>query len=288
LVDNFIRGSNDNDYSNLHNFNNVQISTIDLTVEANYEQLFLKDDLVINCVAVNGTQNFYEIPYSVIKNSAIPAILAVEYASRAKVAKYIYLGSSESYAGSVVTGLAPIPTPESVPLTISDITNVRWSYALSKTIGESACFSANREFGLNFVILRIHNIYGPRMGYEHVIPDLIKKFKSGNGEVHGLQESRSFMFVSDLVEIIWKLSLLESANKIILNVGSQVETEINTLAIAIRDYVNPELQIREAGQFNGSVARRCPDTSLLRGLIDYFETDLATGLQQTIDWYQRV
>ena len=106
--------------------------------------------------------------------------------------KYIYFGSSESYAGGLDLGIIELPTKESIPLVVPDIENIRWSYGASKTLGEIATISNHVQNKLNFLIVRLHNIYGPRMGVKHVIPDLIQRFLAFNGGVYGLDETRSF------------------------------------------------------------------------------------------------
>ena len=77
-------------------------------------------------------------------------------------------------------GIAGIPTPENVPFAFPDSRNLRWSYGMSKAIGEASCWAINHESDIDFTIIRVHNVYGPRMGLEHVIPDLITKFLAGD------------------------------------------------------------------------------------------------------------
>jgi UDP-glucose 4-epimerase len=283
-VDNFLRGKNDELQTKLCSMKNYKFVNLDLSVESEYYGLFQQGDLVYNCAALNGTQNFYSSPLSVIANSAIPAIYAAKYAALAKVDRYTYFGSSESYAGGLALGLIPIPTPEKIPLALPDVSEVRWSYATSKTMGEVAAFAAKKEFGLHIQILRIHNIYGPRMGDKHVIPDLIEKFRGNDFSVHGVHETRSFFYVEDLIDVLLSLSIMDSVPEI-LNIGSMSEMRIGDLAILIAKLMNASGDIVPVEGFSGSVLRRCPDTSLLNSIVDFTETPIETGLSKTIDWY---
>lgn len=285
LVDNFIRGANDEDFLKLSGLQNVNFAELDLSKESSFENLFNKSDLVINCAALNGTQNFYQVPLDVMLNTGISAFFAARYAALAQVHKYIYLGSSESYAGGVNLGFVGVPTSESVPLVIENIENIRWSYSLGKTFGEIACYSANSQLGLNFQILRIHNIYGPRMGNKHVIPDLIEKFRLGNMEVPGHGESRAFMYIDDLVGVVRFLIANENNDIKLMNVGSQTETLIKILAEKIAKVLEIEKAIKPLESWPGSVKRRLPDTSLLRSMYAFDETSLDEGLDKTISWY---
>jgi len=285
LVDNFIRGANDEDFLKLSGLQNVNFAELDLSKESSFENLFNKSDLVINCAALNGTQNFYQVPLDVMLNTGISAFFAARYAALAQVHKYIYLGSSESYAGGVNLGFVGVPTSESVPLVIENVENIRWSYSLGKTFGEIACYSANSQLGLNFQILRIHNIYGPRMGNKHVIPDLIEKFRLGNMDVPGHGESRAFMYIDDLVGVVRFLIANENNDIKLMNVGSQTETLIKILAEKIAKVLEIEKAIKPLESWPGSVKRRLPDTSLLRSIYAFDETSLDEGLDKTISWY---
>ena len=68
------------------------------------------------------------------------------------------------YASSFKLNLCEVPTDEKVPLSIDDISNPRWSYAVSKIFGECALNSYGKKYPLNYNIVRFHNVYGPRMG----------------------------------------------------------------------------------------------------------------------------
>jgi len=286
LIDNFLNSEHDTEFSKLICKPNVKYKYLDLSIEENYIDLFEVGDTVINCVALNGTQNFYTSPTLVLRNSAITAILAAEFAASSGVKKYIYFGSSESYAGGLNLKLFDLPTPENIPLAIPDIRNTRWSYGISKTIGEMATISNHSDFKLNYLILRLHNIYGPRMGIKHVIPDLVNRFKLNDGGVYGLNETRSFLFIEDFVSVFLKILSSNTLDQnTTYNIGSQNEVLIEDLAIMIKNHMKSQVSIYSLGNFEGSVLRRCPDTSRIRSQISYMETSLEIGIAKTVDWY---
>ena len=287
LVDNLIRGVEDKEFKKLIEKESVSFQELDLSREISYKDLFRPRDIVINCAALNGTQNFYQIPVEVLRHSAITSILAGEFVAKNNVSKYIYFGSAESYAGGVNLGIIKVPTPENVPLVIDCPENVRWSYAASKTIGEIATIANQKQLGLNAVILRVHNIYGPRMGDKHVIPDLVYKFSKGNFEVQGAHESRAFMYVNDLVNVILKFIFdFDSFPDLIFNIGSSREINIRDLAIMIMNELGLTQQLIEIPSLEGSVLKRVPDTNKLRNLLEFEETDLKDGIRNYIDWFK--
>ena len=201
LVDNFVRSEFDSEFRELINKPNCEFIEADARDMKILEQIIKPEDVVFNLIAFNGTGNFYEVPSDVISHSALTGINIALVCATKKVKSYYYFGSSESYAGGIENSWVPLPTPEKVPFVISDPSNPRWSYAISKQIGEMACHANGFQHGLNFLIFRIHNIYGPRMGFDHVVPDLIRKFAKGDGTVLGPDQTRSFLYIDDAVKL---------------------------------------------------------------------------------------
>lgn len=191
--------------------------------------------------------------------------------------RYYYFGSSESYAGGFDFGLINLPTPEEVPHVFPSVDEARWSYGISKSLGEFASMAAHSQYGLEVCILRIHNVFGPRMGDKHVIPDLVRKFSSGSGQVFGLKETRSFLYVDDLVDAFLKLRSLSNLPNVI-NVGSNEEVSISDLAHLLQSLLEVSVNIEDAGNFSSSVKRRIPDIELLKSIIDFRVSSLRDGL----------
>ena len=288
LVDNFVRSARDNDFNSLTLCENVQFVEMDLSIQGSYSNLFQQGDIVINCVAFNGTNNFYKFPVDVVRHSAITAIYAAEYAAKATVSKYLYFGSAESYAGGINLGLTNVPTAENVPLIIDNPRNVRWSYAASKTMGEIATVANLNQYGLDAKIFRVHNIYGPRMGFDHVVPDLVRNFLSGKFEVHGIKESRAFMYIDDLVFIITRFIFDDELDEnLIYHIGSTQETKIQDLADLILKTLEIKQTVIPGPNLEGSVLRRIPDISLLKKRFDFRETDLKDGIRNYVDWFRK-
>ena len=78
--------------------------------------------------------------------------------------------------------------------------------------------------------------------------------------------------------------MLESVPEV-LNIGSMNEVRIGDLANLITRLMNISDAIVPVEGFSGSVLRRCPDTSLLKSIVDFTETPLEAGLAKTIEWY---
>ncbi len=290
LVDNFVRSEFDSEFRELINQANCEFIEADARDEKFLAQLIQPADVVYNLIAFNGTGNFYEVPSDVISHSALTGINIARICAVKKVKKYYYFGSSESYAGGVENSWVPLPTPENVPFVISDPSNPRWSYAISKQIGEMVCYANRVQYGLDFLIFRIHNIYGPRMGFDHVVPDLIKKFANGDGKVLGPEQTRSFLYIDDAIKLILELSVKSEAGDIsesVINIGSDLEVRIQEVAEILKCLINPALDLVSQEAPVGSVARRKPDIGTLRKYISFDPLSISEGLARTKqDYFQ--
>lgn len=263
---------------------NVKYIEADLSREA--ECNLLPDvDIVYHLAALNGTQNFYEKPFDVLKNSSIPTLYLLERFRSA--GKFVYAGSSESYAGGVNMGAVEVPTGENVPHIIEDIANPRWSYACAKTFGEVACMNAYSQFGTKVLIVRFHNVYGPRMGKNHVIPDFIKRALKNSYVLFGAFNTRSFIYSEDAAYDLIDLTK-KSTFPNVFNIGGGIEVSMLEIAKIILELLGKsdcKIDIKSAPK--GSVLRRLPDLQRIDQLLgERPRVNLTEGLKKTVEWYK--
>lgn len=196
-----------------------------------------------------------------------------------------FASTSEVYAGSVMAGIAPVPTPERVPLSVPDLSNPRFAYATSKILGEAAITYS----GANAVIGRFHNVYGPRMGADHAIPALTRRLASlvPVVDIYGAEQTRSFCYVSDAVDAM--IRLMATNYRGVVNIGTDQEITVEELAGEIASTLDlDDVLIRRLPAPPGSVPRRCPDLTLLRSLTGYEpRVKLPEGLMETVPWVLR-
>lgn len=243
---------------------------------------------VVHLAAVNGTENFYERPELVL-DVGVRGMLAVVDACRAEdVGDLVVASSSEVYQSP-----PRIPTPEDVPLSIPDPANPRYSYAGSKILTELVALHYAEGFD-RVVVFRPHNIYGPDMGWEHVIPQLaVQAAELAEAQPDGplpvvLQgdgtQTRAFMHVDDCARAL--LLLLEAGgHRETYHVGNPEEVDVRQLAQQIARALGREATIKTADLPAGSTTRRCPDIGKLRSLGFEPRIPLAEGLPPTVRWY---
>ena len=289
VCDNLSRGKMDNEFSSLCKKGNVRFITADLTLDKGFQELERDYDCVYHLAAINGTRYFYEIPDRVLKTNILVVLNFLEWLVKIKYqAKLVWLSSSEAYAGGYNLTNMPIPTPETVPLIIEDVFNPRFSYAGSKIAGELLCINYAKQHRFSLSIVRPHNIYGPRMHEEHVIPELILRIikKQNPFKLYGGQQSRSFCYIDDFIKGITLVAGSGKSKGEIINIGNDEEITIQDLAKKMFDLFGFHPQIESLPAPQGSVARRCPDINKARGLLGYApEVELEEGLKRTYEWY---
>ena len=182
----------------------------------------------------------------------------------------VFASTSEVYAASVAAHLAPIPTPEDVPL-LADPVSTRGAYALSKIVGEGMV----RHGHARHVILRYHNVYGPGQGRGFVIPELIH-----GAPVHNPAATRAFCYIDDAVE--GTLLAAQHPGEVV-NVGNDEEVRIGDLAHMIQ---GDTISLVVSGARQGDPLRRCPDLTKLRALGYAPKVSLAEGLARTRAWWR--
>ena len=290
LCDNLFRGRMDDDLKQLLTLPNVTFQELDLTDQTQLIHLPTDQDMVFHLAAVNGTRYFYEMPYEVIKTNLLSLINVLDWMEEAGCRKLVWTSSSEAYAGGVTTGLVGVPTSEESPLIITDVSNPRFTYAGSKIAGELLCWHYAMSRGVRATIVRTFNVYGPRMGYEHVIPEFITRILNRESpfRVYGSDQSRAFCYVSDFITGLALVAERTDEGQVrTINLGNDQEVVIRNLAerlFEISDY-HPTLENLPSPE--GSVNRRCPDLTLAKELLGYRpQVPLEQGLRKTYEWYK--
>lgn len=123
-------------------------------------------DCVCHLAFVNGTEFFYTKPEIVLDVGVKGIINVIDGCIENGVKELVLASSSEVYQTP-----GTIPTDEKVAMSIPDPLNPRYSYAGGKIISELMAINFGRKYFDRVVIFRPHNVYGPDMGWEHVIPN---------------------------------------------------------------------------------------------------------------------
>ncbi len=293
LADNFFRGKRDKDFEALLTNPSITLIEADLSQKESWDTLGTGYDSVYHLVGINGTKLFYEIPHEVLRIGVSSTMNALDW-FRLKNAvpngKILYTSSNEAYASALEAfGKLPLPTPENVPLVIADTYNPRWSYGGQKLIGELFFIHYSKAYNFRMSIVRPHNFYGPRAGYEHVIPQMIGRIAKREDPftIYGADETRSFCYINDAVEAIQAVMESQTADGGTYHIGTNIETNMEELAehlFSVAKWHPSKTEKKKAP--SGSVKRRLPDVSKIKREVSWeAKMPLEEGLRKTIEWY---
>ena len=281
VFDNYRRGK----ISSLTKNKNLRIIKGDITNRNQVKKALNKVDTVIHLAYINGTEFFYKYPDKILEIAAKGIINIIECSIEKNIQELYLASSSEVYQNPKI-----IPTPEEIPLIIPDVLNPRYTYGGGKILTELYGVHYAKYFK-KLIIFRPHNVYGPNMGNEHVIPQLLikaNKIKNSKKSLRILgngNQTRSFIYISDFVNS-FDLILKKGKNRNIYNIGNEQEISINNLVKKIKKTVDIKNKVINIENHKGSPDRRCPDNTKLVKLGYKMSIDLNKGLYLTNEWYK--
>jgi nucleoside-diphosphate-sugar epimerase len=289
LVDNMSRGVQDDAMADLARQPGFSIHVADLRDRGSLDDIGTDFTDVVHFAALLGVQNVLDRPYAVLRENISMLETLLDVAERqSSLERFLFPSTSEVYVGTQQYYELPIPSPETTPLAVSDLSKPRTSYMLSKIYGEALVHQA----GMPFTIIRPHNFYGPRMGLSHVVPQLLQRIHdSADGDelvVYSMDHQRTFCYIDDAVEYIWRLMATGEADQGTFNIGVQdPEVTIGQLAEMLCGIVGRDLKIVAGETTPGSPYRRCPDMKHTIAVTDHEPAvSLHEGVSRTYDWYR--
>ena len=285
VVDTMVRG----DANRLADvIDEVELHSCDVRNEDALEKAFRRAELVIHLAAINGTENFYKRPELVLDVGIRGALAVVNAGRAAGVLDLVVASTAEVYQTPDV-----VPTPETVQLMLPDSLNPRYSYGGSKIATELIALNYGQDHYRQVQVFRPHNVYGPDMGWKHVIPQFITRAVTASRgvasavpfEIQGVgDETRAFCFVDDVVDGILQMYAL-GGHREVYHIGNDEEVTIRDLASRVGAALGVELDIRPGEPTVGGTNRRCPDIAKMRSLGYQPQVPLDAGLERTVGWY---
>lgn len=261
----------------------------DFAESAAWDRLAQQYDHVYHLAAIVGVNRTLAHPDEVMRVNTALVHHALRWLRGARVGRLVFASSSENYAATTDLFGAAVPTPETVPLTIGDVKHPRWTYAVSKVLGEAAFLHSAKPLGFEATVVRYQNAFGPNMGFRHAIPHIVERFVRGENpvQVYGATQTRAFCYVTDSVDGTVRAMQTARAAGEIYHVGNDVEItmrELTEAAGALMGYTGP---YADAPTYPGSVERRCPDLTNCRAELGYTpQVHWRDGLAKTVAWYR--
>ena len=286
IIDNFSKIKKNKDTLKILKKKNIILIEKDLSNILSYLKIY-NFDYIYHFAAILGVEKVINNPFKTLKENILSTVNLLEFSLKQKKLKKICFSStSEVYSYTLKKRLTNYPTPENVDFLISKDFQPRSSYLLSKIVGEYLMNYSK----LNYVIFRPHNIFGAKMGFAHVIPQLTKKILTSKENKILIQNSnhkRTFCHIDFAIELILKISHNKNTSKKIFNIGSpEKEIKIIDLAKKIKRILNSKkkLIINTNYRFDSPEKRR----PLMSNSIRYIKAkhNFDNKLRSTVLWYK--
>ena len=228
--------------------------------------------------AVASVQASIDDPIGTHGANLVGTLQLLEAGRHAGVTRFLYASSAAIYGDTSMVPVAETTTPR--PLS---------PYAADKLAGEHYLQFYGAKHGLRATAFRFFNIYGPRQDpsspYSGVISIFVDRALTGRPVTvfgDGCQ-TRDFVYVGDLVEILYAALDSEKMTGQTMNVGRGVECTLLELLSALETVVGTAMERRHEPPRIGDIARSCADTGRLRALLGWVpQTDLAAGLTRLV------
>ncbi len=277
-VDNLVTGSTDN-IAHLHGNPNFEY------VEQDIIQPYTVDgpvDYVFNFASPASPVDFAKIPLEILLVGSAGTHNTLELA-RQKGAQFLMASTSEVYGDPLVH-----PQPEEYFGNVNPH-GIRAVYDEAKRYSEAVTFAYRRKFGMDAKIVRIFNTYGPRMRLDdgRVVPAFVSQALRGEPLtiLGDGKQTRSFCYVSDLIDGIYKLSQSEQSGPI--NVGNPIERTMLQFAEEILKATGSKSEITYFPATADDPKQRRPDITKARTLLGWEpRVALEDGLKDTIAYFK--
>ncbi|GIW06585.1 MAG: epimerase [Dehalococcoidia bacterium] len=244
----------------------------------------VEGDLYFHLASPASPVGYARYPIETMLTNSLGTHRLLELARRDR-ATFLLASTSEAYGDPQVH-----PQPETYWGNVNPI-GPRACYDESKRYGEALTITYVREFGLNARIVRIFNTYGPRNDPNdgRIVPNFITQALRGDPITvygDGLQ-TRSFCYVADLVEGIWRAAMTPGLSGEVINLGNPLEYSAIELARLVKRLADSSSEIVHLPGREEEIARRRPDIAKARRLLGWTpEVGIETGLRSTIEAFR--
>lgn len=283
-LDNFITGSKRNVE---HLIGNPNFELIESDIASNEKTLIPKVDYVFHLASPASPIDYQDNPEETLLANSMGTLNVLNLAKE-DGAKVLIVSTSEIYGNPLEH-----PQKETYYGNVNSF-GPRSCYDESKRFAEAATYVFIHKYGLDARIVRIFNTYGPRMQKDdgRVISNFVNEALSGidiNADGDGTQ-TRSFCYVSDMVEGLYKAMFEDKTNGEVFNLGNPEEFTIKDLAEKIIQMTGSKSKLNFTGKFRpDDPMRRQPDITKAKNLLGWEpKVNLDEGLGKTIEYYKNL
>jgi nucleoside-diphosphate-sugar epimerase len=246
----------------------------------------LQADLVFHLASPASVRDYLASPLETLRVNSVGTLHMLDVARRSG-GRFLFTSTSEVYGDPLVH-----PQPESYWGNVNPI-GPRACYDESKRFGEAATFEYRRTCDLNARVVRIFNTYGPhsRPDDGRIVPNfVIQALRNEPITVYGDgTQTRSFCFVSDMIDGIVAAMLEPNTSGEVFNLGNPDEYTVLEFARVIARQMGSTAGIVHRPLPVDDPVKRRPDITKARTILGWEPTvDLATGIERTARWFRPI
>ena len=243
-------------------------------------------DQVFNFACPASPVHYQKDPVSTVRTSIQSAINVLDLANKSG-ARVLQASTSEVYGDPEIH-----PQTENYWGRVNPV-GIRACYDEGKRCAETLFFDYHRQYQTDIKVVRIFNTYGPNMSVDdgRVISNFIVQALRGEDlTVYGTgEQTRSFCFVDDLIDVILKMMGSDSDFQGPVNIGNDCEYSIGQIAEKVLALIGGRSKIVYSPIPQDDPRQRCPDISLAKSKLDWTpRVSLDDGLRETIRYFKGV
>jgi UDP-glucuronate decarboxylase len=266
-----------------HLLKNSNFKFIEHDIRLPYE---VKVDAILNFACPASPVAYQKDPIRTIETNFLGMINLLRLANKTQ-ALILQASTSEIYGDP-----SQSPQIESYWGNVNPI-GIRSCYDEGKRAAETLCFDYKRQNGVDVRVIRIFNTYGPNMsiGDGRVVSNFIVQAIKGEPiSIYGEgNQSRSFCYVSDLIEGIYKTLMLKKAPETPINLGNPNEFKIIDLANIVKEVTGSKSKILNNPLPLDDPQQRCPDISLAKSILKWEpKIQLREGIERTSSYFKKI
>jgi UDP-glucuronate decarboxylase len=245
----------------------------------------IKVDAILNFACPASPKNYQIDPVRTIETNFL-GIINMLHLARETGARILQASTSEVYGDPSVS-----PQPESYWGNVNPI-GIRSCYDEGKRAAETLCFDYKRQYGVDTRVVRIFNTYGPNMavGDGRVVSNFIVQALQGHPiTIYGDgSQTRSFCFVSDLIDGIYKMLMTEQQIETPINLGNPGEFSMLELAEKVISITDSKSTIVFEPLPQDDPRQRKPDISRANSILGWRPlVDLESGIRSTAQYFAK-
>ena len=250
------------------------------------EAILIKGDAILNFACPASPVHYQADPVRTIETNFLGIINMLHLARKLKI-PLVQASTSEVYGDPTES-----PQKESYWGNVNPI-GIRSCYDEGKRAAETLCFDYRRQYGVDTRVIRIFNTYGPRMavGDGRVVSNFVVQALSGKDiTIYGEgQQTRSFCFVSDLVDGIYRMLSSKEVIDAPINLGNPNEFSMMELAHTVLKLTRSKSKIVYKDLPLDDPRQRKPDITRAKDVLKWSpKIELEQGVSQTIDYFTSV